>query len=274
MVKIEDETAEAIKEIEVNFLRTDTGQCEHRLDLITVEEPLHLIVNREHYVTVLSTPIQKRELAIGHLVTEGIIRALDEVKEIRIEAQMCNITLRRDVKLKERAAAIAPFRRIISSACSTPEEWPLYRLIDRLNVPKATSKIRVDAKTIVEAARRFSKEATIHLKTGGVHAAALYRPDGGLIAFSEDVGRHNAVDKVIGAALLKGCRLEESFLASTGRITGDIALKAARVAVPIVASLAAAVDSGVEIAKLTNLTLIGFVRGDRMTIYTHPERVI
>ncbi len=111
-------------------------------------------------------------------------------------------------------------------------------------------------------------------KTGGVHVAALYSAKGELVALSEDVGRHNAVDKVIGVGTAKKLDFENLFLALSGRLTGDIVLKAARMRIPIVASMAAAVDSGVEAAQLTGITLIGFVRGKRMNVYTYPERIV
>lgn len=268
-----DDTGDALEEIEVSYLRTDTGQRDRKKDFVTVEEPLHIIINRDHYATILLTPTQKRELAIGHLITEGIIKNLDEIKEIRIEGQRCKVTLRSDINSRERIQLVTPFRRIILSACSSPDEWPLYKLIDRLKIPKAISKIRVDAKTISAAVRQLNKEARIYRKTGGVHAAALQDLEGKIIAFAEDIGRHNAVDKAIGAALIENRDCEKSFLTSTGRITGDITLKAARVKIPIVASLAAAVSSGIEVAKRTEITLIGFVRGNRMNIYTNPERI-
>ncbi len=269
-----DEVSSAVREVEISYFRTDTGQCELRKDLVTVEEPLHLMVNREHCATILSTPTQRKELAVGYLITEGIVQSIADIREIRVEAQTCNVTLRPEINIQERMQFATPFRRVVSSECSTPGEWPLYKLIDRLKIPKVTSEIRVNAKTIAETMKRFSTDAPIHSKTGGAHIAALYKPDGTCIAFAEDVGRHNAVDKAVGTALMRESSLEESFLTSTGRITGDIALKAARVKIPIVASIAAAVDSGVEIAKLTDLTLAGFVRGNRMNVYTHPERIV
>jgi FdhD protein len=102
----------------------------------------------------------------------------------------------------------------------------------------------------------------------------LYTSEGKLITYAEDIGRHNAVDKVIGTVALKNIGFSDKFLASSGRLTGDIVLKAARVGIPVLASLSAAVSSGVEAARLTGLTLIGFVRGTRMNVFTHPERVI
>jgi len=94
------------------------------------------------------------------------------------------------------------------------------------------------------------------------------------VAIAEDVGRHNAVNKVIGIAAIKEIEFGELFLASTGRLSGDIIFKAAKVGIPIVSSLGAALDSGFEMAKNANLTLAGFVRGNRINIYTYPERIL
>jgi FdhD protein len=107
-----------------------------------------------------------------------------------------------------------------------------------------------------------------------VHAAAIYRTDGSMVALAEDVGRHNAVDKAIGVAALKQTDFSECFLTSTGRLSGDIVFKASKVGLPIVASLGAALDSGVAMAEAANLTLAGFVRGKRLNIYTFPERIL
>lgn len=274
MEKSIDEDIAVVKEVEIDYLKISSGQRERRKDFVTIEGPLHLIINDEHYVTILSTPLQKKELAIGHLITEGIIKDLNEIIELEIDEHICKITLRNNVKIKERLAFATPFQRVIVSACSTPQEWPLYKLIDRLNVPKVTSKIKVNPKTIIKAARGLSKASVIHAKTGGVHSAAIYKPNGEIVVFSEDVGRHNAVDKAIGGTFVRGYDLKKSFLISTGRITGDIALKAARTGIPIVASLSAAIDSGIEIAKLTGLTLIGFVRANRMNLYTNHNRIL
>jgi FdhD protein len=136
------------------------------------------------------------------------------------------------------------------------------------------ANFRVKGDIISDAVRGLTSLAEVFRKTGGVHVAALYTSKGKLVTYSEDIGRHNAVDKVIGTVALKSTSLSDKFLASSGRLTGDIVLKAARVGIPVLASLSAAVSSGVEAARLTRLTLIGFVRGTRMNVFTHPERII
>ena len=146
--------------------------------------------------------------------------------------------------------------------------------MDRLSLVKLKLGLTVKARVISESVKRLNILAEEFRKTGGVHVAALYSTSGELAALSEDVGRHNAVDKVIGVGTAKKLIFEILFLALSGRLTGDIVLKAARMRIPIVASMAAAINSGVEAAQLTGITLIGFVRGKRMNVYTHPERIV
>ncbi|MCJ7560285.1 formate dehydrogenase accessory sulfurtransferase FdhD, partial [Candidatus Bathyarchaeota archaeon] len=130
------------------------------------------------------------------------------------------------------------------------------------------------AEVVFNSVNQLNFKAELFRQTGGVHAAAIYKADGSLIALAEDVGRHNAVDKVIGIAALKQTSFGECFLASSGRLSGDVVFKASKVGLPIVASLAAALDSGIAMAEAANLTLAGFVRGKRMNIYTFDNRML
>jgi FdhD protein len=208
-----------------------------------------------------------KELAVGHLLTEGIIKSAEEIEEMVFkEKDICNVKLKRGVNLEKRLKLLQRFSRIILSACGGSYQ-PSKRL------PKIKSNLKVKAEIIQNCVNNLNFIAETFRKTGGVHAAALYKNDGCLVAFAEDVGRHNAVDKVIGAGTLVNTDFGECFLTLSGRLSGDIVFKAARVGLPIVASLAAALDSGVELAKNADLTLIGFVRGKRMNIYNAPERI-
>lgn len=209
-------------------------------------------------------------MAVGHLLSEGIVKSTEEIEEIHINTEgKCKIKLKQDVNLEKRTKLFKPFSRIIMSTCgdTSPQQY-----IGKL--PKLTSNIQVRAEVILESVRRLNTIAENFRETGGVHIAAIYKNDGGLLSFAEDVGRHNAVDKAIGASALNKTNFAEYFLALSGRLSGDIVLKAARVKIPIVASLAAALDSGVALAKNLGITLIGFARGNRMNIYTFPERIL
>jgi FdhD protein len=256
-------------------LKPSEGVLEEVTDLVAEEKPLHLFVNKKHFVTILSTPQKRRELALGHIVSEGVIDSLEDVKSIELSMKdRCEITLNPRVRVEERLLLATPFARVISSSCGTVNAWPLSKLIDRLHIQKIQVDQRFDARIVLKATQDLNFLAENFRKTGGLHAAALYEVDGKLLAFAEDIGRHNAVDKVIGTALLKKrFKPSVSFISTTGRLTADIVLKAARMKIPLLASLSAPLESGIQVARRTGLTLIGFVRGPRMNVYTGLERV-
>jgi len=262
---------------EVTVSRIDVAKhtLESKKDLVAEETPLHVFLNQTHYVTILCLPTQLKELAVGYLLSEGVLKSINEIQEVRLsKAGKCQVRLKPDVNVEKRVSITQPFTRLVLSACGSPDYWPLSKLIDRLELRKLPIGLTVKAEVVSEAVRRLNMLAETFRKTGGVHVAALYWRNGELITYAEDVGRHNAIDKVIGAAALHKLDFSNCFLASSGRLTGDIVLKAARVGVPVVASLTAAVSSGVEAARRTGQTLIGFVRGSRMNVFTYPERIV
>jgi len=261
-------------EFPVSRIDVSTGTIEHKRDFIAEEKPLHIFLNQNHYVTVLSSPRQLRELAVGHLLSEGILKSPREIKQVKLQKDgKCTVKLNPDVDVEKRIELAQPFARLIISACGSPNYWPLSKLIDRLALQKKPTPPRVRAETILRSVKQLNTLAKTFRKTGAVHIAALCLTSGELMTFAEDVGRHNAADKVIGTGALKESDFSKCFLASSGRLTGDIVLKAARMRIPIVASMAAVVDSGIDVAQRTGITLIGFVRGKRMNVYTHAERI-
>jgi len=264
-----------MKEIQVSRIDVSAQKLEQRRDFVAEETPLHIFLNQTHYVTILCSPNQLKELAVGHLLSEGVLKLTEEIKEIRMEkGGKCRVILKPDIDAEKRISISQPFARLIVSACGSPDYWPLSKLIDRLSLAKVKLGLTVEARIVLECVKRLNTLAETFRKTGGVHVAALYSVSGELLTFSEDIGRHNAVDKVIGAAASKNLDFGNSFLALSGRLSGDIVLKSARMRIPIVASLAAAIDSGVKIAQRTGITLVGFVRGNRMNVYTYPERIV
>jgi len=264
-----------IQEIEILRIDLKGQKSERKTDYIAEEVPLHIFLNQTHYVTILCLPTLLKELAIGNLLSEGIIKTIEEIQEIRMEkGGKCQIRLRPTVNLKKRISVSQPFARLVVSACGSPDYWPLSKLIDRLELTRLPLDLKVKANVILKSVRRLNTLAETFRKTGGVHIAALYSAEGELLTYAEDVGRHNAVDKIIGVATLKKIELSKCFIASSGRLTGDIVVKAARMKVPIIASMTAAISSGVEAAQRTGITLISFVRGNRLNVLTHLERIV
>ena len=227
-------------------------------------------MNKTFWATILCSPFELKELAIGHLLSEGIIKSTKEIQDILFKPKnSCFVNLQPEIKFQERLSLSRLHQRIVTSACGGQSTYQFSR-----KPQKVTSKLTVQAEIIFEAVKQLNFKAKTYKQTGGVHAAALYTSNGSIVALAEDVGRHNAVDKVIGIAAAKEIKFDDLFLASTGRLSGDIVYKAAKVGIPIVTSLGAALDSGFEMAQKANLTLVGFVRGKRINIYTYPERIL
>jgi len=263
---------EMTRNVIVSRIDVAAADLEKKRDFVSREVPLHIFLGSIHFVSILCSPILLKELAVGHLLGEGVISSVDEISNINFdEESRCYVSLR-EADVEKRTVVSKPFTRLIVSACGDAGYRSLSELLDSVRL-KPLPSWHVKAKTILKSVRELNVLGDTFRKTGGVHVAGLFRRDGKLVVLAEDVGRHNAVDKVVGTAALRGEDLGWCFLGLSGRLTGDIALKAARAGVPVVGSLAAAVDSGVVVAERFGVTLIGFVRGSRMNVYACPWRV-
>jgi len=262
-----------VREIKVSRINVSDQTAEQRTDYIAEDTPIHIFLNKQHYGTILCSPEQLEEMVVGHLLSEGLLKSIDEIDELTIKKDgKCRVTLKPNINAETRISTSQRFARLIVSSCGAPNYLPLSEIINSL--PKMDLTLTITANILSESVKQLNFVAEKFRKTGGVHVAALYSTDGKAVALAEDVGRHNAVDKVIGAAATKNMDFTKLFLALSGRLTGDIVLKAARTKIPVIASLSAAISSGIETANLTKITLIGFVRGKRMNVYTYPERIV
>ncbi|MBT0159550.1 formate dehydrogenase accessory sulfurtransferase FdhD [Candidatus Bathyarchaeota archaeon A05DMB-2] len=258
-----------MQQVEITKYDLSTKTSKKITDYIAEEKPLHLFVNNTHWATILCSPTNLKEMAVGHLLSEGILKSTAEIEEIVLKENTCNVKLKPGINIEDRIKLSRLHARVIPSACGSDQP---YQYLGK--TPTVKSELTVKAEIIFDCVNQLNFRAEVFRKTGGVHAAAIYKANGALVAIAEDVGRHNAVDKAIGMAALNKVYFGECFLASTGRLSGDVAFKAARVGLPIIASLAAALSSGIEMAKAANLTLAGFVRGKRMNIYTFDNRIL
>jgi FdhD protein len=259
--------------LKVDIVRVDvsTESAEKTTDYVAEEKPLHIFLNRTRFVSIFCSPSKLKEMAVGHAICEGIVKSIGEIEgiDLKEEEGICRINLKPDVKLEDRLKLSQNFSRVIFSACGSKTPYQ-----PTLGLVKVQSDLKVKAEIVLNCVNRLNFIAETFRKTGGVHVAAIYKSDGTLVTFAEDVGRHNAVDKTIGSCILEGINFDNCFLALSGRLTGDIVFKAARAGLPIVASMAAAIDSGISMAKDASITLVGFARGKRVNIYTFPERIL
>jgi FdhD protein len=258
--------------LEVEITRIDVSKREKKRtrDLVAEEKPLHVFLNKSHYATILCTPSNLKELAVGHVLSEGVIKSIEEIEEAELNEKegSCRIRLKESVDLEKRLKLAKHFARIIFTACGNDTH------VTSPPLAKVRSNLKINAESVLKFVNSLNRDALTFRKTGGVHAAAVYRSDGTCVAFAEDVGRHNAVDKVIGIAAMARVVTTGCLIVLTGRLTADIVLKVARAKVPILASLAAALDSGIALARDVDLTLVGFARGNRLNVYTSPGRIL
>ncbi|MFW9784805.1 MAG: formate dehydrogenase accessory sulfurtransferase FdhD [Candidatus Heimdallarchaeota archaeon] len=250
-------------------------------DVVLVESPIDLYVNSEPLVNIICLPKALKELAVGFLFSIGLIEGIEDIKAIKISDLETDIfvELRDSANFDANALNMNPVGRVVDTSCGIPSPWRNI-IKDRLDKAKvkdelwADNKIKIESKIIFSAIKKMQLTTPLYRETGGCHGAAIFDLEGTLLSVKEDIGRHNAIDKVIGDLLIQKHSFENVFLTSTGRLTSDSVLKAIRARIPILASFSAAIESGIKLAFAYGITLIGFARGGKMNIYTHPERII
>lgn len=249
-------------------LDLSTGKVTQATDYIASEIPFQIIVNSNYRFLIYCSPTQLKELAVGYLIAEDVIKSVDEIKEVFLDEvkYICEIKLKANINMEERLSNHAKVVSLIKKSTSP------YQRDEKIK--KVESKLRVKAEVILKSVTAMNTLATGFVKTGGLHDSAIYKSDGSLVAFAEDIGRHNTVDKVIGIVALNKVDFSECFMTITGRVPGDMIYKAAKVGLPIVASMAAVTSSGITSAEKANIALVGFVRDKRMNIYAGAERII
>lgn len=229
--------------------------------LIVEEFSLSVILEGRKIVTLLCSPLDLENLVRGFLFTSGVIAKVSDIRKIV-------------VNFNEAAARV--------DLVSAPDEINISRIITSSGgreffsleqTRKMLTRFKIKSSNIYSLMKDFLKGSMTYLKTGGVHSAALI--DGKkIMIFKEDIGRHNAIDKVIGEALFKDISLRDKALMTTGRVSSEIAVKVQRAGIPVIISKAAATNQAVRFSDKVGITLIGFVRKSSMTIYANEDRVL
>ncbi len=252
------------------------GQITAARDKVVVEEPLEIRLSGEPFQVLMRLPGWEKELALGFLYTEGIVRDLAEVINVHFCGTGTDPLLPPNVvDVSLAAAAQAPRGRppleVSYSSCGLCAKEAVSEICRK--VPPITSNLTIPPAALFTLMHRLQEAQAVFQATGGTHAVALASPDGRVFIPAEDVGRHNAMDKAIGRAVLTRQDLSGLVALLSGRISFEMALKCVRAGIPILAAVSAPTSMALELAQELNLTTVGFLRNQRLNIYTAQERV-
>jgi FdhD protein len=249
---------------------------------VVVEEPLEIRLNGRSVAVLMRTPGQEKELAAGFCLGEGLVSGLNDVALIRhcgravpeevSEGDALDESRNRvDVKLLPGVVPLTPREAatLIRSGCGRTDAGTLAQDLAPLD-----SKQTIQTATLPHLLGQMTRQQSAYRAAGGIHAAAVFDTRGRAIVVCEDIGRHNAVDKATGYCLLRGIPLHDKVLVSTGRASYDMVAKGVRLRVPILASISSPTSLAVELADALQCTLLGYLRGKTLNIYTHAWRIV
>jgi len=242
-----------------NCLRLDGDEAEDATCQVVEEVPLSIFINGRHFVTAMTSPQLRAEFVTGHLFTERIVAGLQEIESLEIEGNVARAIVSHPMR------AIVP-RRPIVSGCGG-----IASFLDESKLPEIKSDLQI-TRDDIRAAMKSISLSEIHIATGGVHSVGLF-DQSGPVCIIEDIGRHNALDKAIGYALAKDVNLSRTYVACTGRISSDMALKCSVAGISIIVSRGATTSLAISIAERTGQAIVGFVRGKRLNVYTNRQRI-
>lgn len=258
-------------------------------DELVAEEPLEIRVrastgdsSSEPLAVIMRTPGHDEELAVGFLFTEGLLKRREELAALRPgndpdglpSPHVIEVVPAEGMDLLGRAHAEGYSRQfIVNASCGICGKNSVAAACAALP-PIPQGDLTISPSLLYALPDRLRAEQRVFSHTGGLHAAALFDAEGTLIALREDVGRHNAVDKLVGRALHDGTLpLDERILLVSGRLSYEIVLKALAAGIPFIAAISAPSSLAVELAAASGITLVGFLRGASANVYTHPERI-
>jgi FdhD protein len=240
-------------------IRVDGESSRQDLHEVIEEVPMALFINGRHAMTAMMSPLMLEEFVTGYLYTEQIIKNIDEIESIRIERNRMSVITKNLFKV------LGP-KKTILSGCGGSTSF-----IDTEKLPKIQSGYSISTASILTSVKAVLN-SDLHITTGGIHIVALLDGDK-ILAVSEDIGRHNALDRVIGYGLRNKIDLSRTWVVVSGRISSEMVRKCLIANIPIIVSRGATTTLAVETAEKTGLTVVGFARGGKMVIYTNAHRI-
>lgn len=250
---------------EMNIKRINKGLQEETLDSVIEEIPLEIFVNHEFYAALMCTPLEVKALAIGFLFSEGVITSINSIKSIeeKYENRMC-------IVLDHEINTLCHSSRAITSGCGSGSVRTIS--LEEGSVKPIESNCKFNALDILKLMSEFNSKSDLFKQTGGVHSCCICNNDS-ILVFSEDIGRHNALDKVVGKAMMNNIILKDKLIMTTGRISSDMVVKVAKAGIQLIVSHSAPTTLAINIAKAANITIVGFARGSKMNVYSGEYRI-
>lgn len=234
---------------------------------VPTERPITIMLNEMELVTFLATPAELEALAIGYLFTEGFINGRIDLKQLNVDSDgYIWVTTSNVISPDSRE----PRRKVLTSGCGRGISFSLNFKPD--DIKKVRTDLKVPTGVILDLMKETLLQAEVHKVTGGVHVTSVCDVSG-VLSIHEDIGRHNTVDKAIGWCLLNNISFNDKIFCTSGRIASEMMIKTAIAGVPIVVSHTSPTDVGVEMGEKYGVTIIGYVRAGKMTIYSHPSRI-
>lgn len=248
--------------------RIDTGVGTGRTDTLAVEEPLEIRVNGRPVSVTMRTPGHDLDLALGFLVTEGIVREPGEISgAINCADNVVDVTL-------DHEPDVSPRTFYTSSSCGICGKATIDAVRTSSSYDVATDPVRVSPAVITAMPDQLRAQQRVFDRTGGLHAAGLFSSGGELVCLREDVGRHNAVDKLVGWAVQQQqLPLRGQLLQVSGRASFELVQKAVMAGIPVLSAVSAPSSLAAQLAEQTGLTLLGFVRGTSFNVYAGGQRI-
>jgi FdhD protein len=257
---------------EVTVQRERGAAVEVATDYVAEERPVALHYYRLPYVVMLASPADLEDLGVGFTLSEGIVDAADEIRDVRLVTDGDALAVHLDIA-GERLSRILQRQRNLTgrTGCGL---CGVESVEEAIRHPAAVRDgVRVTSAEIHAELEKLHTQQPVNLRTGSVHAAAWALPGRGIQLIREDVGRHNALDKVIGALVRAGTDLSQGYLIITSRASYEMVQKAATVGVSLIVAVSAPTALAIDLAVETGVTLIGFARADRHVVYANPQRL-
>lgn len=251
-----------------SIIRYENGHLFETEDFYVTEFPLTIMVNGEEFATIICSPTNMEELVLGFLASEGAILKRDELKSIQIDDSKGFAHVELTKTLGDRFEYST--KRMIASCCGKSREFYFHN--DAAIAKTSMSKIELHPQQILRMMTQLQSASVIFKQTGGLHNAAI--SDGNtFFEHRQDIGRHNALDKLYGYCIQRHISVRDKVLIFSGRISSEILIKAAKIGVGVILSKSAPTTLAVQLAKDLNITAIGFIRDGNFNIYSHPERI-